>query len=92
MLAVIESIGAAAKAKPRKAKELLRGVVESVLLTPKPDGYGVRVSLKSISPATLGGNGADICETGCGGPQQVWQIPAPEPLSLFLPRLRSPSF
>lgn len=67
MLAVVEHIGAAAKVKPQKAKELLRGVVESILLTPKPDGYGVRISLKSISPATWEGDGADICETGCGG-------------------------
>jgi len=48
--------------------ELLRGVVESVLMTPKPDGYAVRIALKRIDPATQEGDGADVYQGSCGGP------------------------
>ena len=67
MLAIVENIGAAAAAKPQKAKELLRGVVESISMTPAADGYSVRVALKSIGPTAWLGDGAEDYETGCGG-------------------------
>ncbi len=38
MLAVVENVGAAVAAKPQKAKEMLRGVVESILMTPPRTG------------------------------------------------------
>ncbi|GEJ59255.1 hypothetical protein AMYX_39960 [Anaeromyxobacter diazotrophicus] len=67
MLSVIENIATAATVKPHKARELLRGVVDSILMTPTPDGYAVRVALKNISPAAWEGDGAEDYKTGCGG-------------------------
>ncbi len=68
MLAVIENIATASTAKPQKAKELLRGVVESILMTATPDGYDVRIELKRLGPAAVLGDRAEEDYVGsCGG-------------------------
>jgi hypothetical protein len=69
-LAVLENIGAAALAKPQKAKALLHGIVEGILMQPRADGYSVRVVLKQTDPAILSDGGAGDSQTGCGGAHQ----------------------
>jgi hypothetical protein len=60
-LAVIENIAEAARVKPQKAKELMGGVVDGILMQPTPDGYAVRVVLKSTDPAILADGGVGDC-------------------------------
>jgi DNA invertase Pin-like site-specific DNA recombinase len=68
VLAVVKEIATAAAKRPQKAKELLQGVVESILMQPSPDGYAVRVVLKKTNPAALvEDSGVGDYQTGCGG-------------------------
>ena len=67
VLAVLEHIGAAALARPQKAKAMLQRVVEAILMQPTADGYSVRVTLKKTDPAILSDGGAGDFQTGCGG-------------------------
>ena len=67
VLAVLEHIGAAALAKPQKAKALLHGIVEAILMQPTADGCAVRMTQKKTGPAVLSDGGAGDSQTGCGG-------------------------
>ena len=70
VLAVLENIATAAMTKPQKAKALLQWVVEAILMTPTPEGYSVRVTLKKTNPAALVQDGrVGDYQSGCGGPQ-----------------------
>lgn len=68
VMAVLESLAEAALKKPQRARALLRAVVESILMDPKPDGYLVGISFRNKNPAALEGDGvAGDYQTGCGG-------------------------
>ncbi len=66
-MAVLDHISAAAQAKPQKAKALLHGVVDAILMTPTREGCRVRVTLKTTNPAILADGGVGDSQRSCGG-------------------------
>lgn len=68
VLAVLERIAEAALKRPQKGRALLRAVVESILMDPKPDGYAVRITLRNTNPAALEEDGGvGDSQRSCGG-------------------------
>jgi hypothetical protein len=76
VLAVLENIGAAALASPLKAKALLHGIVEGILIQPTGDGYSVRVTLTMTDPALLSDGGVGDFQTGCWGLHDTFASPS----------------
>lgn len=69
VLAVVDEVAAATLKRPQKARERLRGFVDAILMTPTPDGYSVRVSLKKTNPAALFSEDGRVGDSqrSCGG-------------------------
>ena len=63
---VVEEIATAGRQEAQKATELRRAVVESILMQPQADGYGVRVMLKKTNPAALADGGVGDSQRSCG--------------------------
>jgi hypothetical protein len=90
VLALLAQVEKVAERSPAQAREVLASVIEPVTLTPKPEGYEVSLTLRNETAALASGR-TPLSES-CGGAQEVWESPAPGPLSLFLPRLRGTAF
>lgn len=78
-------------------RAVLEARFANTTLTPRdtPDGpaYHLETTLKTAPAALVSEDGRKFCGVGgCGGLQDVWESPAPGPLSLFLPRIRGAIF
>jgi site-specific DNA recombinase len=92
VLAALRGLETLASKRPEQARTALAAVVESVKLTPGADGK-VRATLRLKNETAALASGRSGAEsTGCGGLHQVWESPAPGPISFFMPRLRGARF
>jgi hypothetical protein len=53
VLAVLDRIETVAETSPAQARATLASVIEPAVLTPKPDGYEITLTLKTKRPPSL---------------------------------------
>jgi hypothetical protein len=67
VLAVLEQVEKVAEKAPARAREVLAGVMEPVVLTPTPEGYEASLTLRNETAALAGGR--TLLSESCGGLQ-----------------------
>jgi hypothetical protein len=99
LLAALGDMDAIFRDTSAEANAALSARLTDVVVAPRPTNAGAGFSLEfalKTTTAALGRAavvGAEVSGTdGCGGLQQVWESPAPGPISFFMPRLRGARF
>jgi hypothetical protein len=65
VLAVLEQVEKVAAKNPGRAREVLAGVMDPVVLTPTAEGYEASLTLRNETAALAGGH--TLLSDGCGG-------------------------
>jgi site-specific DNA recombinase len=81
VMKLMDRLEVLAQHKPAEAREALAGIIESIVLTPGPDGYSAKLVLKNEA-ATLGGG--RFVQHGCGGPMINFLSTAHEAVSVVI--------